>query len=290
MARSALIVRLAEPLAVAPGDRFVLRRTGGTELIVGGAVLDVGPPRGVSRRRQTPERVAALASAVELQDPVAATAARVDLHGAVTVDGAVVLAPDVAAAAGHVLDELVAPEATLPAVRAAVAGAIRRAATVRRDHASAAASRLIDEAVQAGRVVRAGDRLQRPGHVDAPDDPALVSAMDRLEAALTPPAPPSLQDAARSAGCPRDGIRRLERDGRIVLLDPDLAYATSTYRDLAARALSLARTAPLTPAAFRDDTGTSRKYVMAILADLDRRGILRRTDDGHLPGPKAPAR
>ena len=49
----------------------------------------------------------------------------------------------------------------------------------------------------------------------------------------------------------------------------------------------MARTAPLTPAALRDATGTSRKYVMAILADLDRRGILRRTPDGHVPGPSA---
>jgi hypothetical protein len=45
---------------------------------------------------------------------------------------------------------------------------------------------------------------------------------------------------------------------------------------------------PLTPAAFRDATGTSRKYVMAILEDLDRRAILRRTPTGHLPGPRAP--
>ena len=47
---------------------------------------------------------------------------------------------------------------------------------------------------------------------------------------------------------------------------------------------------PLTPAAYRDATGTSRKYVLAILEDLDRRAILRRTPDGHVPGPKAPAR
>ena len=49
----------------------------------------------------------------------------------------------------------------------------------------------------------------------------------------------------------------------------------------------LAATAPLTPALLRDATGTSRKYVMAILEDLDRRGILRRTPDGHIPGPRA---
>ena len=55
------ILRLAAPIAVAPGDRFVLRRSSGAERIVG-AVLDVTPPRGISRRRQTAERVGRLAA------------------------------------------------------------------------------------------------------------------------------------------------------------------------------------------------------------------------------------
>ena len=71
-------------------------------------------------------------------------------------------------------------------------------------------------------------------------------------------------------------------------LGPDLAWATATYKGLAALALDRAREAPLTPAAYRDATGTSRKYVMAILEDLDRRGILERTAAGHVPGPRAP--
>jgi selenocysteine-specific elongation factor len=113
--------------------------------------------------------------------------------------------------------------------------------------------------------------------------------MDRLETALAVVAPPPLADAAQAAGCPPAGIRALERAGRIVVLEADLAYAGSTYRDVIGTALAMASTAPLTPAAFRDATGTSRKYVMAILEDLDRRAILRRTPDGHVPGPKAPA-
>jgi selenocysteine-specific elongation factor len=113
--------------------------------------------------------------------------------------------------------------------------------------------------------------------------------MDRLEASLAVPAPPSLADAARAAGCPPAAVRDLERAGRIVVLESDLAYAASTYRDLTSRALELATREPLTPATFRDATGTSRKYVMAILEDLDRRAVLRRTPAGHVPGPKAPA-
>jgi len=41
------------------------------------------------------------------------------------------------------------------------------------------------------------------------------------------------------------------------------------------------------PADLRDATGTSRKYVMAVIEELDRRGVLRRTADGHVVGPRA---
>ncbi len=84
-----------------------------------------------------------------------------------------------------------------------------------------------------------------------------------------------------------EGLRALERAGRIVRLDDSLAYASSAYGELARTALSMATAGGLTPATLRDATGTSRKYVLAILEDLDRRGILRRTPDGHLPGPRA---
>jgi selenocysteine-specific elongation factor len=112
--------------------------------------------------------------------------------------------------------------------------------------------------------------------------------MDRLEAVLSVPAPPPLDDATASAACPAEGVRALVATGRIVRVSTDLAWASATYHELAARALALARRAALTPAAFRDATGTSRRYVLAILEDLDRRGILQRTPEGHIPGPRAP--
>ena len=286
------ILRLAEPIAAAQGDRFVLRRSGGAGPVVGGAVLDVEPPRGVSRRRQTVERMAGLAGAIEAGEATAVATARLDLHGAVDVAGDVSLAPDVAQAAAATAIEAVrsepGSEASLAAVRIAVGRTIRRAAALRSGAAAAGARALVDEEVRAGRLVRAGDRVRSPGTAAAPPDPALQSAMDRLERSLAVPSPPSLAAAAAAAGCPPAGIRELERNGRIALLEPDLAYAMATYRELAAYALALTAAGPLTPAAYRDATGTSRKYVMAILEDLDRRGILRRTDAGHVPGPRAP--
>jgi hypothetical protein len=179
----------------------------------------------------------------------------------------------------------------LPAARSLAATSLRRRATIDRTGAATAGSALLDRVVADSRLVRDGSTVRRPGSVSqapAPDQ-ATDAAKDRLERALAVAAPPPLGEAARLAACPPEAVRELELEGRIVVLEPDLAYAASTYREIAAAALEAARRGPLTPAALRDATGSSRKYVMAILADLDRRGILRRTPDGHLPGPRAGA-
>jgi hypothetical protein len=118
----------------------------------------------------------------------------------------------------------------------------------------------------------------------------MLAAMDRLELALSVAAPPSLAAAAREAGCPPDGVRALEAAGRLVRLEDDLAWAAGRYRDLVRQALAMAAVTPLSPAAYRDATSTSRRYVLAILEDLDRRGLLRRTDAGHVLGPRTIAR
>jgi selenocysteine-specific elongation factor len=289
------IIRLSAPLGVAAGDRLVLRRTGGPERIVGALVIDGSPAHGVSRRRQTPERVERLATAVASGDDPAARAARLDLHGvsdgAGGADDGMTAASDVAAAVDAAIIAAVraAPrgEASLDDLRAVAARVLRREATLTRSSAAALATHLVTAVIDDGRLERDGAIVRLPGTGSAPPDPHLEAAMDRLERSLAVAAPPGLADAARAAGCPTAGIRELERRGRIVVLDANLAYAAGTYQGLADRALALAAQAPLTPAALRDATGTSRKYVMAILADLDRRGILRRVPDGHLPGPRA---
>ena len=227
---------------------------------------------------------------------MAVHAARVELHG--IVEGERDVAPDVRDAASATALEAVRVHhaahpadagPTLAAVRSAAARALRRHATISAADAATRAATLVDELVSEGRLVRDGDRVHAPDHEPAAVDPELAGAMDRLVEALTVLAPPPLREAAAAAGCPPATIRELERTGRIVVLDEDLAYAMATYRDLAAKALAMAAREPLAPAAFRDATGTSRRYVMPILEDLDRRGILRRTPAGHVPGPRAPA-
>ena len=303
-----VLLDLDRPTATFAGDRAVLREPGQGAVVAGVTVLDPAPPRGISRRRMTPERLAALAAVVAAGEPSAIKAARIDLHGVLATDLAdaaqsrtrsVAFAADVTdALTTAALDAVVtqhreAPLSAgmpLPRARTALMRRLRGIATVERRDAEAAAttiSRLIDSLVADGRLARDGDALRDPARAEGRPE-GLVEAMDRLEAALAVPAPPPLAEAASAAGCPPEGIRALQADGRIVRIGPDLAWATPTHRRLAALALDLARAAPLTPAAFRDATDTSRRYVLAILEDLDRREILKRTPEGHIPGPRAP--
>jgi hypothetical protein len=294
---AAAILRLAAPIAAGSGDRFVLRLGSGAGHAIGGVVLDVAPARGISRRRQTPERIAGLAAAIDARDDRAIEHARLDLHGALGASRALALASDVAEAAASdvvlafgVAGSAMVGQITLGEIRARCARTLRRLVTLRRDEAAGTAERLIERLVDDGRLLRDGDRVGLPGTVrarPAEADPGLALAMDRLAQSLAVASPPSLQDAARDAGCPEIGIRDLVRSARIVVLDRDLAYEAATYKAIEQQALDLAHAAPLTPATLRDATATSRKYVMAILADLDRRGVLRRIEAGHVPGPRA---
>ena len=290
---SLAILRLDAAVAAAPGDRFALRRPSPGSVAGGGVVLDAQPPRGVSRRRMTEPRAAALGT-----PPVGGFSARIDLHGALPDGGAWRLAPDVEASLRTRAIELVAthhaaqPESAglpLPTLRADLATAARRLVTLTRDAAATVAIGVVDGLLTDGTLARDGDRVReatRAGGLPS----ATLEAMDRLESALSVATPPPLAEAAREAGCPPDGIRALEAAGRIVRLEDDLAWASTTYRDLVRRALAMAGSGPLTPAAFRDATGSSRRYVMVILEDMDRRGLLRRTDDGHVLGPTTLAR
>ncbi len=304
-------LRFGRPIGLAAGDRFVLRHGASDGPAIGGVVADPLPPTGPSRRRADPDRLAALASA----DPIERSRGLVALHGVLDparlpraepgahpgagidagrlagllvqrplVEGLQAAAVEVVA--GHAREQPARPGMSRAELRAVIVRSLRRQATVDLHRAGLVADALLGGLVDAGRLVRSGDQLDEPGGEAGP--PAAVTvAMGRLERLLATPAPPSLAGAARQVGCPLEGIRALESSGRIVRLDDDLAYAAATYGELARTALTMAAAGPLSPAAYRDATGTSRKYVLAILEDLDRRGILRRTLDGHLPGPRA---
>ena len=286
------ILRLDRAIAVAGGDRFVLRRPSTHATEAGGEVLDPLPAAGAARRRATPDRLAALAGA---QSSSARDAALLELHGVRANGRAVAIAPDLAAQLrasaladtsrhhDHRPAEAGIPLATL---RASLAGELRRAVSLPAQALNEVASSVISDLLAEGSLSASGDRIHAPDHQPTVSV-ALLAAMDRLTALLAVASPPPLSAAALTAGCPMEGVRTLERDGRIVRVEDDLAWAEEAYWSLGRLALGLATRSVLTPAALRDATGTSRKYVMAILEDLDRRGVLVRTPTGHVPGPRA---
>ncbi len=299
---STAILRLAEPVATAPGDRIVLRRPSPAEPLAGGRVLDPRPPSGAAWRRATAADVGALARAAA---PAERAAALLALHGGLRRDrpevamlpagaaipaGRLVLARPVATAvAAHAVAAVRdAPGDGIPLaeLRGRLARVLRRHASIEQEPAAEAAGALVDALVGGGHLGRTGDLVHVPGQ-SVGLAPATLAAMDRLEAALDMPASPSLAGAARSAGCPEAGIRALETAGRIVRVEPDLAWSAPTFARLQSTALRLATPGPLTPAVLRDATGTSRKYVMALLEELNRRGVLARTPAGHVRGPRA---
>jgi selenocysteine-specific elongation factor len=289
-------LRAERLVATAAGERFVLRRPAPAGLLAGGIVLDPRPPRGPSRRRLTGERASALAEAVVGADARAVATAAVDLHGIRRDGSGVRVALDIGASlASRATDVVQArrrdhpgrPGLPLADLRAALVASLRRQARASRDDALAAADHVIHDLVAAGELVREGSVVRGRGDAPAAGDPAQQATGERLVAALDTALPPSLAAAAAEAGCSADTVRALEREGRIVVLADDLAWSTEAYTRLRSTALDMARQAPLTPAALRDATGTNRKVVMALLEDLDRRGILTRTAAGHVPGPRA---
>jgi selenocysteine-specific elongation factor len=307
--RRVATLRLGRPIAAAVGDPFALRVPSPAATAAGGIVIDVAPPIGVARRRATPEALGALAAAWLAHDDSAELVARVRLHGLVAgpegtaapeggrLVGGLILAEEEAATLdaealrlvdAHHDAEPLAAGMPLAGLRRALARSLRRRVTSDERTAAIVTDGLIEALIADGRLARSGEAVRDPRRSTGTLPLDVLAAMDRLEAALAVVAPPPFGDAARVARCPAEGIRALETTGRIVRVEPDLAWATTTYRELEALAVRLADPGPLTPAALRDATGTSRKYVMALLADLDRRGILVRTPAGHVRGPRAP--
>jgi selenocysteine-specific elongation factor len=299
------ILRLEVPVAAARGDRFVLRRPSPAEPLAGGRILDPRPPTGAAWRQVAAADVEALARA---SSPVERAMARLALHGALPFRdpdvatlpvgaavraGVVVLLPTLVAAvvsdARAALETASGDGMPLAELRGRAGRVLRRRAALPPAVAADAAGALLDAAIVAGQLARTGEWIHLPGRRSGPD-PDVLAAMERLERALDTAAPVGLLAAAAAATCSPEGVRALESAGRIVRVDRDLAWSAATFAGLQATALRLAADRPLTPAGLRDATGTSRKYVMALLEDLGRRGILTRTPAGHVPGPRAPRR
>ncbi|MDP9389374.1 MAG: SelB C-terminal domain-containing protein, partial [Actinomycetota bacterium] len=133
--------------------------------------------------------------------------------------------------------------------------------------------RLPDVVVEAGRATVAGR-----GADPLADHPYVAA----LEAEPFAPPPPE--------GVDRGELRELARRGLVVERD-GVWFAPSALDEAARVVARLLAEAPegVTVAQVRDALGTTRKFILPVLAHLDATGVTRRRGDLRVGGPRLPA-
>ena len=250
-------LHLPVPLPLLPGDRFVLRESGRQETVGGGEVLDVAPV--LPAARAAPDRSVARVVA-ERGWVDAALLERLTGERVEPTVGHWVVDPPALSAHQKLLADKVA---------AAGPRGVDLAALDERD-------RLVLGTV-ASVVVRDG----RAQNVDVAEPEGVHPFVEALEASpFSPPSPD---------GFDRGEVRDLVRRGLVI--ERDGVYFAPAAVDRAARTIAgLLAASPegVTVSAIREALGTSRKYLLPLLAHLDAGGVTRRRGDLRIPGPRLP--
>lgn len=253
-------LHLPVPLPLVPGDRYVLRESGRSETVGGGEVLDIAPvlPAARARPDRDVRRVVRERGWVEA-DVLARLTGE---PAAPTVAGRWVVDPDALDAAARAL-----------AARIEQAGALGLDRAALSEREQAVLPLLAHVSVRDGRIQRgtgeAADAALR-GH------PYLAA----LEAApFSPPDPgPDVSPAE---------LRALVRAG-LVVGSQGRYFSAAAVAEAASRIQGLldARPEGVRASEVREALGTSRKYVLPLLAHLDAAGVTRRREDLRIAGPR----
>jgi selenocysteine-specific elongation factor len=303
---------LEAPLALAAGDRFVLRDAAASRTIGGGRIVDLQPPE---RRRRTPERLAEL-DALSAADDVRALAGYLAGPRGWCDAGAFFRDRASSAAAADrtcnalglvMLDAGSVRAAMLPATWSAYATALeatlaaahaehpdrpglgqeqlRLALTPRLPAAVFAAALRRLQADGRIRLDRSWARL--PGHEVrfSDSEERLLARIRPLLAGAARFRPPRVRDIARSERVDEAAVRRLfkmaARRGDLDEIAPDHFFPATTVIEMAdiARALAEAGDGAFTVTAFRDRLDNGRKVALQILEFFDRQGLTMRRGD-----------
>ncbi len=162
-----------------------------------------------------------------------------------------------------------------------------------------AAPQLIEAAIRAmadcghivinGPSVRlAGHRVELSTHQQATQD-VLIKAISA--GGFMPPSPADLVDmSAEPRSLVNDLLKLLVEAGVLIQLTPDLLLTASAERELRDRVLGvLTQTECPAPSAFREALGVTRRYLIPMLEYLDGIGWTERSSAGRIPGSLARA-
>jgi selenocysteine-specific elongation factor len=286
---------LERAIAVAAGDRFVLRLPSPSMTIAGGRFADVAPRKHQRREASVTESLERRAAGDVLQEelrkyPRGVTVSAL-LKATLSNDSGIEgldarRAGDWLWATEHwdalvrrVSRELAAYHAEHPLRPGMPREELRSRAGI----APAAFVQVVRALVEAGAVAERDSELALPAHtveLQAIDGPAarIVDELGRI-----PFAPPSLMEAMQKTGATVEVVRALERRGDLVRLSDDVAFTREAYSEAVAIVKEMAAGGgSVTVAQLRDRLGASRRPVLALLEHLDSQRVTRRVGDARV--------
>ncbi len=296
-------LRLATPLAVAVGDRFVIRRPSPPETLGGGAVADISGERmrrrreavAVLERRTAPTAASRLLAALDVPRTAEEAGARSGLDAgerdaaarellesgrALTLGDALLARESFEAFAVRIERTLAATHRRAPLRSGAPREEIRSSVDLPAKRFNA----LVDHLVRGRRIAERGSTLGLPGHV-----PTLTgeqeSAWSRARAALArePLQPPSPSTLESEYGLDRELVAALAERGDLVRIGTEAVFLPDAVARFADTIVGeLVANGTITVARARDLTGSSRKHVLPLLGFLDDRGLTRRSGDDRI--------
>jgi len=300
-------LRLAKPVALVKGDRFIVRQPSPPLTVGGGVVVDPHPRRHRRFHPEVIERLEAygtpqevLLQLLQIEEPCQARELieRSGLTGQVATEALEgLLAQGRVLALGSGGQYLVSQrgwEALLERLTSVLGDYHRRHPLHRgmprgelREHLRrrirGLSAKLFNEimarAAKEGKLVEEGAIVRLPEHRVrfTPDQQRRV---DQLLAAFErePYTPPSVAEAEAMVGA--EVLNALLEEGRLVKVSENVIFLAETYEEMVERVIArLRREGRITVAQVRDMFGTSRKYALALMEHLDERKVTERVGD-----------
>lgn len=311
-------LRLAEPLPLIPGDRFIVRQFSPLTTIGGGRVLATDalrrlPANDAPARAHALARLAAAGAEEHLQfwleaagldgltpaalglalgrraAEVAADLARLEAAGRVVLAGPAALSRAAAQAWEQAILAALAAfhagERLVPAIGADTLRGRLQPAGLRRPEQAPVYRAMLQKLIAAGRVEAAGEGVRLPGQgprLDAGES----EARQRIEAAFRAAglrAPAVVSVLAQCQVESRRAAQLLQlllRDGSLIKISEELILHRAALEELLQNLAERKKTAPrLSVPAFKQLTGVTRKYAIPLLEYLDRVHVTRRVGD-----------
>ena len=296
-------LRLASPVAVAVGDRLVVRRPSPSETIGGGAVADLATVRlrrraetvAALERRTAPSAASRLLASLEVPRTPGEAAERSGLapderDAAV----AIVVADGRAVPLGDALVSRDAFETLATHALRICAQAHRktplRAGASREEARSALGlpakrfNALVERLVAEERLAERGSSLALPSHLPRlSEDQERSWQSARAALAKEPLLPPSPSQLEADHGLDRELVAALAERGDVVRIGTEAVFLPEAVTRFARLVVDeLAANGSITVARARDLSGSSRKHVLPLLQFLDDRGLTRRHGDDRI--------